>query len=206
MVSELLHYCISNFMKKLFFITCLALAATGRLSAVMYTDVNPADVRLDAVTGSYVYVPFRGYTWVSNPLYNPSYTGEWTLGGYNPAEETIVSASASFVLWDLIGSEQYSITFADIAIGGGSFSWFLSTGDIALSGNALLDLAADGSLHYTVTAQAGQFWLKEASLTAYSAPILPERDPQRVPDTGATLALLGASVAAIIGLRRKISA
>lgn len=190
-------------MKKILPLVCLALALTSRLSAVQYTDVNPADVRLDAYAGGYVWLPFVGTTWVANGLYNPSYTGEWTLAGYNPAAETIVSASASFLLWDLAGSEQYSINFADIAIGGGSFTWFLDTGDINLSGNALVDLSADGSLFYTVTANSGQFWLKEASLVAQSAPLPPS---QPVPDAGTTVSLLGASLVGLAGLRRKLRA
>jgi hypothetical protein len=190
-------------MKKLLPLACLAIALTSRLFAVPYSDVNPANVRLDASPGSYVWLPFIGTTWVDNELYNPSYTGEWTLAGYNPAAETIVSASASFLLWDLAGSEQYSITFADIAIGGGSFAWFLDTGDINLSGNALVDLSADGSLYYTVTANSGSFWLKEASLYAESAPLPPT---QSVPDSGTTVALMGSALVGLVAFRRKLRA
>jgi len=189
-------------MKKYLLLASLALAVVGRVSATTYTDVNPADVRLDASTGSWVFGHF-----VPNALYNPSYTGEFTLAGYNPALEQIVSGSVSFLLWDaaLIGGpEAYTISLADMTFSGGSFAWTLSLSS-GLSGSALIDLSADGALSYTVTANSGSFWLYEASISADSAPI--QQPPTNsVPEASTSLILLGAGLLSVAAIRRKFCA
>lgn len=187
-------------MKKLFALLSLTVALAGTASAApyaTYTDVNPADVRLDA--NSFL-----------NPFYNPSYTGNFTLAGYNAALEEIVSANISFLLWDSIllgGSEAYAITLSidNLAFqSGGSFTGFLSFNE-NIYGAALLNLSDTGALSYTVTATSGSFWLKEATIIAESA-LRVTGQPHSVPETSTTFALMGAALLGLAAVRRKVRA
>ena len=102
-------------MKQTAMLAVAAMLSLGSAMAAQYTDANPANVRLD-----------ENYLSGFNPLYNPSYTGGWDLlnEGYNPANETITSATATFKLNDANGgSESYTITIdGDAFAAGGSFS------------------------------------------------------------------------------------
>ena len=181
-------------------VTGVTLLAGGSALAIQYIDTNPADTRLDA-----------NYFYGLNPLYNPSYTGGWDLlnEGYDPLTEQINSAVATFKLNDANGfSESYTITIDGNAfLTGGSFSTTLlgtiSVGD-SVGGTALVTLDATGLLSYTVTANSGVFWLKEATLTA-EASGRPQTDPTTVPDGGASLALLGMGLIGLGALKRKLS-
>ena len=190
-------------MKKLLALASLSLALLGGASAASYADVNPADVRLDSYAGGYL-----GKYWIANPLYNPSYTGAFTLAGYDPLAEEIISASVSFKLWDGdLLNESYSLALSDMAFGGSNFFGSITFGGSVI-GTALLDLSANGALSYTITANTGSFWLKEASLTAESAPIavLPGNAPQSVPETSATIVLTAATLLGLLAIKRKIRA
>ena len=180
-------------MKQTIMLGVAALLSLGTTMAVQYTDSNPADVRLDAN------VNVLGF---SNPLYNKSYTGNWDLlnEGYNPANETITSATATFKLNDANGfSESYTITIdGDTFKTGGSFSTtLLSTINVGglIGADALVTLDETGKLSYTITANSGVFWLKNATLVA---------DSQSVPDGGMTLAMLGMAFGGLGLMRRRL--
>lgn len=187
-------------MKQIATLAVAALLSLGNAMAVQYIDTNPANVRLDANPTVFGF---------QNPLYNPSHTGQWDLlnEGYNPANETITSATATFKLADLNGgSESYSITIdGDAFASGGNLANFQFT---ILSGvvgvDALLTLDSTGLLSYTVSAARGVFWLKEAKLVANATDrALPS--PIGVPDGGATLALLGFGMLGLLGASRRIA-
>jgi hypothetical protein len=186
-------------MKKLLALISVSLALVSGASAASYTDVNPANVRLDSNAGGYF-----GPYWISNPLYNPSYTGTFTLASYDPLAEEIVSASVSFKLWDGdLFKETYSLSLSDMAFSGSNFFGFVTFGG-AVVGNALFDLSSTGALSYTITANSGTFWLKEATLHAESAAIVvPENIPASVPETGATAVLTSAALLGLAAFKRK---
>jgi hypothetical protein len=175
--------------KKLYYSIFAGIALALNAFGAQYVDDNAADVRLDA--------NFLGGL---NPLYNPSYTGQFDLTGYgfNPNTQDINSAVATFTLWDtpvLGGSEGYRITVDGITTAsGGSFSGFITLGG-AVTGTLLGNLNDDGILDYTVTATSGVFWLLDANLTAEAT--------NSVPDGGTTLGLLGLGFLGIVYLRRK---
>lgn len=187
-------------MKQTAMLAVAAMLSLGSAMAAQYTDANPANVRLDA-----------NYLSGFNPLYNPSYTGGWDLlnEGYNPANETITSATATFKLNDANGgSESYTITIdGDAFAAGGSFSTSLF-GTISVGGaigvDALLTLDTTGLLSYTITATRGIFWLTEAKLVA-DATGRAQPSPIGVPDGGATLALLGFGLLGLLGASRRIA-
>jgi hypothetical protein len=184
----------------------LALVAAGVLLsgssvlAIQYSDNNPADTRLDA-----------DYLFGLNPLYNPSYTGQWDLlsAGYNPITQRIDSAVATFLLNDANGGqESYSITIGGSAfLTGGSFTTTLlgtiGVGD-PVTGSALITLDSTGLLNYTVTANSGVFWLANANLTAQASDRKP-LNPANVPDGGATAGLLGLGLLVLAGAKRHLA-
>src|SRR5438876_1062122 len=93
-------------MKKLLFSTLVSLLVAVGAKANTYTDNNPADVWL-------------------NGLLNPSYTGQFTLGLYNPAAETITSASATFTFVDSPFrdfGESFTVTMGGDNVSHGSFT------------------------------------------------------------------------------------
>lgn len=189
-------------MKKLLTIISLSLGLISGASAATYSDLNPADVRLDSYAGGYL-----GKYWIANPLYNPSYTGVFTLAGYDPLAEEIISASVSFKLWDGDRlNESYSLTLSDMAFTGSNFFGSISFGGSVI-GNALVDLSETGALSYTITANTGSFWLTEASLTAESQALPPifakDAAPERVPESGATVMLTGAALLGLVAFKRK---
>lgn len=185
---------------------CLALGAAlwaGSAQAISFTDSNPADVRLDANSALNVFG-----VWVPNPLYNPSYTGNWDLlnEGYDPATQQINSAVATFSLNDANGrSESYTITIdGDTFLSGGSFSTTtFGTIDFAggVVGDALITLDSTGLLSYTVTATSGVFWLANAALTA---DVSARESNGHVPDGGLTVAMLGIGLAGLGRIRRML--
>lgn len=157
------------------------LAANAR--ATTYVDVNSDDVYFGSIGG------------VS------SFTGSFNIlnDGYTPSTEEVYSANAEFQFWDLFGGQES----LSIALGGSQFEQSGSfTGLITLSdnvvGSALLDLSSDGIVSYTITRTSGEFTLTNATLVAQAG-------SRSVPDGGTTLALLGMSVAGVLGFQRKIA-
>ncbi|MCC6821338.1 MAG: VPDSG-CTERM sorting domain-containing protein [Verrucomicrobia subdivision 3 bacterium] len=166
-----------------------ALLGGSSAMAITYQDNNPADVWLNA--------------------FNTSYSGQFTLAGYNPGIETITSAVATFKLNDAFGGrEGYNITVeANPFLSGGSFATSLFgtiTVGSGITGNILGILDATGVLDYTITRTSGEFWLTNARLVA-QASTRTGTNPTSVPDGGTTLAMLGMGLVGVFGLRRKIA-
>ena len=164
-------------MKKITTLLLAVFLVTGVAQANFYSDNNPADVWINAL--------------------NPSYTGMFTLAGYNPAAETITYAHAEFTLWDLVGNESVKIDMGGDILTHGSFFGTLSLGTDVI--NAWLVLDSTGALSYTVSRSSGglsEFWLKNAYLGA-------ETVSRNVPDGGATSALLGLGMLLMVGVKRR---
>lgn len=176
------HFTINRtHMKKNFLtaIACVAIAAVAHANT--YTDNNPANVVL-----------FAG---------NPSYTGQFTLDGYNPAAETITSATATFSFWGDGFADSFNITMGGDSLSHGTFFGSLVVGTSnALNAWGILD--STGVLSYTVALTANSPWefltLTNANLTAESA-------SRSVPDAGATSLLLGLGVIGILGAKRRFA-
>lgn len=164
-------------MKSPILVAILSLCFTAVAQATTYIDNNPANVWLNAL--------------------NPSYTGEFTLAGYNPATETITSAVADFTFQDPFGgNESLHVDLSGDILTNGSFSGklVLSTGVI----NSLFSLDQTGALSYTVSLESGyltEFWLDNAKLTAQAS-------PRNVPDSGATVVLLGLGLVGLVATKR----
>jgi hypothetical protein len=171
-----------NHMKKILGVIASFLIAAS-VHANTYTDNNQADVYLNVA--------------------NPSYTGQFTLAGYNPAAETITSANAVFTFWDnslrIDQGESLTVTMSGDDLSHGSFSGFLTLGDNIVNAWGILD--STGVLSYTVSLTSAwytEFWLTNASLTAETA-------SRSVPDAGATAILLGLGVIGILGAKRRFA-
>ena len=173
-------------MKKTLLSTIFSLALVAVARANTYSDNNPADVWLN--------------------VFNPSYTGQFTLAGYNPAAETITSASATFTFWDnslwLDQGESLTVNMGGDLFSSGSFSKTLYLGGTDSVINAWGILDSTGVLSYTVSLTSGiltEFWLKNASLTVEAT------SRNSVPDAGATSILLGLGVIGILGAKRRFA-
>jgi len=165
-------------MKKLILASIFGFAVAASVQANTYSDNNPANVYLN--------------------LFNPSYTGEFTLAGYNPATETITSASALFTFWDGWGSESFSINMGGDIFTHGSFNSYQQIGGDVVNAWGILD--STGALSYTVSRTSGglsEFWLKNANLTV-------ETTARNVPDSGITALLLAVGVAGLLGIKRRL--
>jgi VPDSG-CTERM motif len=126
--------------------------------------------------------------------------------GYNPSTEYITSAIASFSIFDdnLLslsdGPETVTIT---LGVGPGTFvngqsaTFGIGLGD-AVTGQALVDLRADGVLSYSIVANSGDF-------RVYSASLLVTAVPKGVPDGGTTAFLLGIGFLGIYAAQRKFA-
>ncbi|MBK9991194.1 MAG: hypothetical protein IPP19_10790 [Verrucomicrobia bacterium] len=162
-------------MKKAILSILLSLSVVASVQAVSYSDNNPANVWLNVL--------------------NPSYTGEFTLAGYNPTTETITTASAVFTFADLIGSESFVVNLTGDVLSQGSFFGVLALPTNILNG--LITLDSTGALSYTVSRKTGEFWLTHASLTAESTA------RRNVPDAAATALLLGLGVIGMVAAKRR---
>jgi hypothetical protein len=171
-------------MKKILFLASIVVGLlAANAGAKTYTDTNSDDVYFSSLGG------------VS------SYTGSFNIlnDGYKPATEQVYSANADFQFWDIFGGSE-SLT---VALGGspfeqtGSFSGLITLSD-SVVGSALFDLSSDGIVSYTITRTSGEFYLTSATLTAQAG-------SRSVPDGGVTLALLGMSVVAVVGIQRKFA-
>ena len=172
-------------MKKLLFSTLVSVLVALSARANTYTDNNPADVWLNVL--------------------NPSYTGQFTLQGYNPAAETVTWAAATFTFWDNSSrydqGENFTVTMGGDNFSHGSFSGQISVNDNVLNAWGILD--STGVLSYTVSLAPGsgllnEFWLTNAKLTA-------ETTARGVPDSAATSLLLALGAIGVIGAKRRFS-
>lgn len=117
----------------------------------------------------------------------------------------VTSASATFWFKDdamLDGDEGVSVTIEHILGQGGSFGYLdgtVSFTTVLGAGQIASSLNVDGIAEFTITSTSGDFYLKDAQLTACTAPggALP------TPDGGLTSMMLGMGILSIAGLRRK---
>jgi hypothetical protein len=161
----------------------LLAANAGAITYTTYTDTNSGDVYFNGLFGV------------------NSHTDSFNITnhGYDHATEHVYSATAEFRFEDNFGfSESLSVV-----LGGspfeqtGSFSNWITLSD-SVVGSALFDLSADGIVSYTITRTDGEFYLRNATLTAVAG-------SNSVPDGGTTLALLGMSVIGVFGFQRKFA-
>jgi len=168
-----------NHMKKILGVIASLLVAAS-VHANTYSDNNPADVLL-----------YSG---------NPSYTGQFTLAGYNPAAETITSAFAQFTFGG-VALDSFTVTMGSDSISHGSFFGVLTVGTAtALNAWGILD--STGVLSYTVALTANSPW---ESLLLMNANLTAETASRSVPDAGATAILLGLGVIGILGAKRRFA-
>ncbi|MDQ8186032.1 VPDSG-CTERM sorting domain-containing protein [Pelagicoccus sp. SDUM812002] len=163
-------------------------------NAITYTDV---DVDGNEGEPHYQYLASWSFsTW--------SKTFNLLSSGFDPTTMEILSATVSFAFAD---DENDSWDYSKIVVGGedlwnwqdvdGShqygYEWFTTS----LSSDVISKLQ-DGVIDYSVEAQYGDFYLKEAKIDA-------EVGYLKVPDAGATLGMLGLGVATLLILRRQMS-
>lgn len=176
------HFTINRtHMKKILLtaIACVGIAAIAHANT--YTDNNPADVLL-----------FAG---------NSSYTGQFTLSGYNPAAETITSATATFSFLGDGFADSFNITMGGDSLSHDTFFGSLVVGTSnALNAWGILD--STGVLSYTVALTANSPW---ESLLLTNANLKAESASRSVPDAGATSLLLGLGVIGILGAKRRFA-
>jgi len=164
----------------------LALGMTASTQAALHFDIDVIGVELSA----------------GNPCYTGTFniTGPGLGKGFDPSTMTIVSAYATFALWDSAlfgGTENVTVDLGGEAFDqSGPFLGAILLGDQVL-GDVLLDLQEDGELAYTVTRVAGSFQLVGAELHAKSV------HSHEVPDSGWTLGLLGAGLIGVAAIRRR---
>jgi hypothetical protein len=174
-------------MKNLVPTAIASILLTASAFATPYADSNPADVWLNGL--------------------HPSYTGTFTLDGYNPAVEKITAANVEFLFKDPLGGSES----LKVLMGGYSYTHSSFMGSLTLGGgvgfNGLADLSADGILSYTVSITSGgfsEFWLTNASITATGAPLaITTASLVAVPDSGSSIALVVLGLAGIFGAKRK---
>lgn len=189
----------------------------GTVLAASAGAITLSDVDVDGGEGgpSYLYMSTWGVdSWDE--------TFDLLGAGFDPTTMRILSATVSFAFaddWtksngkydkhDWKDNKNDRLEKVDISLGGSmlwsalevdgshsnspsSYDWYSKT----VAANILNDLQ-DGSVSYSVQADYGDFYLKEASLMA-------EVERINVPDTGATLGMLGIGVATLVILRRQM--
>lgn len=181
---------------KLFSSITLALVLASGASAISYTDV---DVDGNEGEPDYQYLS-------TGRLSSWSKTFDILGAGYDPATMRIVSAVVSFAFAD---DYDRSSEYVRIIVGGEtlwrnqevdgthyyapySYDWFSKS-----LGLGLISQLQDGIIDYSVNARSGDFYLKEASLTA-------QVERLKVPDVGSTIGLLGLGLASLFVLRRQM--
>jgi hypothetical protein len=156
---------------------------------------------LSGVTGR------AGTLWDIDVFYNylsgqtATYTGYFDIKSkYNSALETVTDAQAWFLVLDdqwFDPNEKVAVDLGDKPFVGSSYASFNILGG-KVSGDALVTLDTTGTLKYTLRRTEGDF-------LALAAKLYVETCPRAVPDGGTTLMLLGAALAGIEPLRRKMA-
>lgn len=175
---------------KLLLVCSLGLASAASAFAVTWTQDTPLDVYLQA-----------------NDSYNGSF--DLTLHGYNPATSVISSAIASFAFRDDSQNDDEEVVsislnntnlFNGDVDGSGSTSATWDWVSLSLSGSVLASLQ-DGKINYTVhlnnTDGINDTYLREAKLVATGS-------SRSVPDSGATLSMIGLGFTALVALRKRL--
>lgn len=141
---------------------------------------------------------------------------------YNPATMVLTSATVKFAFADTNepnGSSWYdendtsssnkeyvTVTLdltafaSNVEVDGthANFDWTSVSG--ALSGSILTSLQTDGKLNYVVSMNSGDVWFKGAQLDAVGNV---RQNTPGVPDSGSTIALMGAAMLAVAAFRRR---
>jgi hypothetical protein len=205
-------------MKKLVVLTALALGFTVPALADVFSDFDKIVRQLTDSSSGRVYNGV--FSVVNEDSGLDTYTGSgahgpagWGAGstvlGYNPGD-TIIGATVSFGLWDNDSAkEQVSFSIGGVSLGSSpgnqisgynTFSYDLFSVLSASALDTVLADLADGTIDYRVR-MANEWryedvWLKWASLDIRTETL-------RVPDGGATLALLGLGLLGVAFARRK---
>jgi hypothetical protein len=141
-----------------------------------------------------------------------SFTESWSLFpyGYRPGADTLMSAVATFTLFEGETSNLYTVTLDNSSlVNGNNFKGLFAFGNGTL-GSVLGQLSETGILTFTVSNsltagesfEAAMFHLESATVTAEfsTAGIVPA--VAAVPETRSTMALLGLGATAVAFLRR----
>lgn len=155
----------------------------------------------------YDYIGTKLIAWDSDPS-NDSYRGWFNLlnDGYDPHKYWIKSAKAWFLLKDDSRHDSEEWVEIDLTFDGENYG---SLGPVevdmydwlggSLGSRAIFKLNETGRLQYTVTATYGDVYLKKAKLIACA-----KHHRKPVPDSGSSIALLGASLLGFAALRKKL--
>lgn len=181
-----------------------SLSLATMIFSASVSAITISDVDLDGTDGEPQWVFLK-----SDSFYSPrSWAGTFNLldAGFDPLAMQIVSATVSFAFADdhfdqweefakvIVGSQ---VQWDRLEVDGShfhsptSYDWYSTS----LSASQLEDLQ-DGVIAYSVDAQEGDFYLKEANLQA--------QVQLRVPDSGMTIAMLGLGMATLLILHRQM--
>ncbi|MBK1875587.1 VPDSG-CTERM sorting domain-containing protein [Pelagicoccus mobilis] len=198
-----------NFWKALSIFAC-GLGLTVSASALSFTDVD-----VDGKEGEPDWQYMANWN-SSSGVKSWDKTFDLLGAGFDPEMMKVISATVSFAFsddyWkksDPLDKKNKDLEKVRILVGGETlwddlevdgyhsstpltFDWYSKS----LSSNIISQLQ-DGIVDYSVEARYGDFYLKEASLTI-------EAERMSVPDTGATIAMLGLGVASLVILRRQM--
>lgn len=184
---------ISRLMKRILAVIGVVAASAMAASAIQYQDIDSIANGTLSVGGT----PISG-------TFNIR-TGDGDVGdvwGYNPATQTIISAVAGFTFLDV----NLTANTVSIALDGQSFISNGSVGQVltsfngAVLGNAYLTLNSTGEIGYTVELVSGDpITFVMAGLTAQAGDRV-----IGVPDSGATMGLLGLGLLASGWLGRRL--
>ncbi len=153
-----------------------------------FADDNDSDTSTKWVSTGYYKTYYQ---------YGRKYTKWVSTGGYYDT----VNNPANYEEVDIfVGGQQ----IADNIEVDGSINYYtnlisydLWSYDLSTYLNIVADISADGILHYKVKAVKGDTYLKETRLTVIA------QTPPSVPDSGSTLALMGAGLVALAAFRKR---